>query len=425
MRNRFFSLPVSLLLVAITSLLFQNCVKDKCTSSYSYWIPVYKTKAEARANVKNNTSKEIEKPGKIYIRGNYIFLNEVDKGIHIIDNSNPSSPRNIAFIDIPGNLDMAVQGNMLYADFYTDLVAINITDPLHVAVTKFTESVFPERAWGNGFSPNPTQVIVDWIKRDTTVAIDCGGNNRIFNTRKSADVLFMSASQTGSGPSATASPAGAGTGGSMARFTIVNNYMYAVSESALNVVSISNPAEPFVNNRVNIGWGIETIYPFSNRLFIGSNSGMFVYDITNPTTPIRLSSFAHARSCDPVIADNNNAFVTLRSGTACQGFNNQLDVLDITNITNPVLKKTYPMTNPHGLSKDGNTLIICDGGAGVKFYNAADINNLALLKTISGMEAYDVIAQNGWALVVAKDGLYQYDYSTLSNIKLLSKLTVQ
>jgi hypothetical protein len=425
MRNRFFSLPVSLLLVSITSLFFQNCVKDKCTSSYSYWIPVYKTKAEARANVKNNASKEIERPGKIYIRGNYIYLNEVDKGIHIIDNSNPSSPRNIAFIDIPGNLDMAVQGNMLYADFYTDLVAINITDPLHVAVTKFTESVFPERAWGNGFSPNPTQVIVDWIKRDTTIAIDCGGNNSIFNTRKSADMLFMSASQTGSGGSASASPAGAGTGGSMARFTIVNNYMYAVSQSALNVVSISNPTDPVVNNRVSIGWGIETIYPFSNRLFIGSSSGMFVYDITNPTNPTRLSSFAHARSCDPVIADNNNAFVTLRSGNACQGFTNQLDVLDITNITSPVLKKSYPMTNPHGLSKDGNTLIICDGKDGVKFYNAADVNNLALLKTISGIEAYDVIAQNGWALVVAKDGLYQYDYSSLTDIKLLSKLTVQ
>ena len=151
---------------------------------------------------------------------------------------------------------------------------------------------------------------------------------------------------------------------------------------------------------------------------------MFVYDITNPTAA-QLSSFAHVPSCDPVIADNNNAFVTLRSGNACQGFTNQLDVLDITTITNPVLKKTYPMTNPYGLAKDGNTLIICDGKAGLKFYNAADINNITLLKTISGIETYDVIAQNGWALVAAKDGLYQYDYSTLADIKMLSKLTLQ
>lgn len=423
MRNKFLSLPVSLLIVSVVTMLFQSCVKDNCTSTYSYWEPVYRTHAEVRANIRNNPSKTIERPGKIYIRGNFIFLNEVDKGIHIIDNSNPAAPRNIAFIDIPGNMDMAVKGNMLYADFYSDLVAINISDPQHVAVTKFTENVFPERAWGNGFSPNPTAVIVDWVKKDTTVTTNCGGSNGIFGRWKSTDVLLLSSQSGGINNSAASSPFG--IGGSMARFTIVNNHMYAVSESSLNIVSISNPAEPVFNNRVNIGWGIETIYPFNNRLFIGSTSGMFVYDIGNPTNPVKLSSFSHARSCDPVVADNNNAFVTLRSGTFCQGFNNQLDVLDITNISSPVLRKTYPMTNPHGLSKDGNTLIICDGKAGLKFYNATDVNNMTLLKTIGGIETYDVIAINGWALVVTKDGLYQYDYSSLTDIKLLSKLTIQ
>jgi hypothetical protein len=423
MRNRFLSLPVSLLIVSIVTLLFQSCVKDNCTSTYSYWEPVYRTQAQARANIKNNPSKTIERPGKIYIRGNYIFLNEVDKGIHIIDNSNPASPRNIAFVDIPGNMDMAVKGNMLYADFYSDLVAINITDPQQVVVTKFTENVFPERAWGNGFSPVPNAVIVDWLKRDTTVSIECGGNNGMFGGMKRSDVLFLASSSGGQNNAAASSPFG--VGGSMARFTIVNDHMYTVSQSALNIVSISNPADPVFNNRVNIGWGIETIYPFNNRLFIGSTSGMFVYDIGNPTNPVQLSSFSHARSCDPVVADNNNAFVTLRSGTFCQGFINQLDVLDITNITSPVLRKTYPMTNPHGLAKDGNTLIICDGKAGLKFYNAADVSNMTLIKTISGIETYDVIAINGWALVVTKDGLYQYDYTSLANIKLLSKLSIQ
>ncbi len=425
MRNSFISTASSLLFVSITMFVFQGCVKDNCTSHYTFWEPVYRTKAEARANIKNNNPREIERPGKIYVRGQYIFLNEIDRGVHIIDNSNPSSPRNIAFVDIPGNLDMAVKGNMLYADFYTDLVAIDITDPRNIAVRKFTENIFPERIWGNGFSPNPTAVIVDWIKKDTVVPVVCGGNGGIFGGPKRSDVIFFANAQTGTGGPTAAAPSPFGVGGSMARFTIVNNHMYAVSSSALNVVSISNPADPVFSNKVNIGWGIETIYPFSNRLFIGSNVGMFVYDIANPTNPVKLSSFAHARSCDPVIADNNHAFVTLRSGNACLGFTNQLDVLDITTITNPVLKKTYPLTNPFGLSKDGNTLIVCDGRDGLKFYNATDVNNLQLLKTISGAEVYDVIAFNGWALVVSKDGLYQYDYNSLSDIRLLSKLTIK
>lgn len=422
MRKRNFPFPPAFIIVFAIAIFFQNCVKDNCSNRYSFWEPVYMTKEQARANIKNNAPRDIERPGKIYIRGNYIFLNEIDRGIHIIDNSNPSTPRAFAFIDIPGNLDLAVKGDMLYADFYTDLVTINITDPQHVVVKKFTENIFPDRMWTNGFSQNPAMVIVDWIRKDTIVPIDCGGSS-IFRGPMRADVIF--ASQTTSFGNGAAAPSPFGMGGSMARFAIVNNHLYAVSQSALNVVSINTPDDPVYNNRVNIGWGIETIYPFNNRLFIGSTSGMFIYDIANPVNPVQMGTFSHARSCDPVIADNTNAFVTLRSGTPCLGFSNQLDVLNINNLNSPVLVKTYPMNNPHGLAKDGNNLLICDGKAGLKFYNAADVSNLVLQKTIEGIETYDVIALNGWALVVAKDGLYQYDYRSINDIRLTSKLTIK
>lgn len=422
MRIRFFS---ALLLSTVALLfVFNSCVKDKCTKRYVYWEPVYRTKDEVRANIKNNSSREIERPGKIYIRGNYIFLNEIDRGIHIIDNTNKSAPRNIAFIDIPGNLDMAVKGNILYADLYTDLVAIDITNPQQIVVKKFTENIFPERYYGNGFSQNPAMIIQDWVKKDTIVETDCGGGGGLFGGGRMNDVFMASPLSSFAGASSSGgSPFG--VGGSMARFTIVNNYLYAVSNSALNVVSIANGPDPVFNNKVQMNWGIETIYPFNNRLFIGSTTGMFIFDIANPTTPVQLGTFAHARKCDPVIADNTNAFVTLRSGTTCQGFGEQLDVLDITNLTSPTLIKTYPMTNPHGLAKDGNTLIICDGRDGLKFYNASDVRNLSLLKQVNGLDTYDVIAFNGWALVVAKDGLYQYDYSSLSNISLVSKMNIK
>ncbi|HLF44894.1 MAG TPA: hypothetical protein VI548_00610 [Chitinophagaceae bacterium] len=415
--------PFRVFLVVSLLFLLNGCVKDQCTSSYSYWEPVYKTKAETRANIKNNAAREIERPGKIYIRGNYIFLNEIDRGIHIIDNTNPSAPQNISFIDIPGNMDMAVKGNILYADFYTDLVTIDITDPRNTEVKKFTENIFPERFWGNGFSSNPAAVVVDWIRRDTVIETNCGGSRGFFEVFKSSDVLFMAQTNSAAGGGSGGSPFG--VGGSMARFTIVNNHLYAVSESSLNVVSIANAIDPVFSNKVNIGWGIETIYPFNNRLFIGSNTGMFIFNISNPALPVREGSFSHVRSCDPVIADNTHAYVTLRSGNACQGFTNQLDVLDISNFSQPTLVKTYQLKNPHGLAKDRTTLIICDGAGGLKFYNASNVNNLVLLNTISGYDAYDVIAINGWALVVAKNGLYQYTYNSSGTATQLSVLAVK
>src|SRR5690242_9093510 len=95
---------------------FSACLKDKMTRTYSILTPVYKQKAEVYANIKSNAPQVVHSPGKLFVYGNYIFLNEVDKGVHIIDNSDPAHPVMKAFINIPGNIDIAVKGNTLYAD---------------------------------------------------------------------------------------------------------------------------------------------------------------------------------------------------------------------------------------------------------------------------------------------------------------------
>lgn len=82
------------------------------------------------------------------------------------------------------------------------------------------------------------------------------------------------------------------------------------------------------------------------------------------------------------------------------------------------------MNRPQGLSKDGNTLFVCDGSEGLKVFNAADASDIRQLKQIKDIQPTDVIAWNGNALVVTQDGLYQYDYSDWNNIHLRSKLTI-
>ncbi|MBL7742735.1 MAG: hypothetical protein JNN00_04585, partial [Chitinophagaceae bacterium] len=388
------TIRVAAIIVALLPVAFSACIKDKCTRAhtYTYYEPVYRTKNEVRANIKSNAPKNIVNTGKLNIYGNYIFLNEIDKGIHVIDNSNPSSPRNIAFVDIPGNMDIAVKGNVLYADLYTDLVAIDISNPSSVVVKKIIENQFPHRYWGGGFYADDSKVIVDWRKVDTTVTESC---NQDFWAMLRADAgggVFFSNVSGSAGASSSTSPVG--VGGSMARFTIMNNRLYTVSYSDLDVYNITNVADPAHTNRINIGWNIETIYPFKNKLFIGSMSGMFIYNVINPDAPSQAGQFQHVRTCDPVIADDTYAYVTLSSGNACQGFTNELDVLKLNNITDPQLLKVYTMTNPKGLSKSGNYLFICDGSAGLKVFNAADVMNLQLIKTISGIDTYDVIAYN-------------------------------
>lgn len=401
-------------------MLLPGCIKDRCerTRKYTYYEPVYKTSAEVRENIRSNKPRAIENPGKLFVRGNYIFLNEVDKGVHIIDNSNPTAPDNVAFIDIPGNLDLAVRGNILYADLYTDLVSIDISAPLAAQVVHYNEGVFPHRNYGYGFGGDSARVITDWIKRDTIVNETCNWSP-IWNEN------FMDgASGFSSGSAVSSSPVG--KGGSMARFTIIQDHMYTVSYSNLVVFNVSAPEKPRYVKEVRIENlnMVETIYPLENQLFIGAQNGMNIYDVSKPASPALTGEFAHVQSCDPVISDGVYAYVTLRSGTSCQGFTNQLEVLKLSSFTNPKLMKTYPLTNPHGLSKDGNLLFICDGEDGLKIFNADDVMNLKLLHHVQHISTYDIITMNGIALVVAKDGLYQYAYDTGGQPRFLSRLGI-
>ncbi len=407
------STNLSTLLFAITLIMLQqSCLKDTATKTYTIYTPVYKGRAEVMAGIKSNEPRPVIRPGKIFIRDHYIFLNEIDKGIHVIDNANPSSPINKYFIPIPGNVDIAVVGNTLYADLYRDLITIDISNLNTIQVTKVIEKVFPQREYTNSFRPDSSMVIVDWIQKDTTTNI----RNDMFYEDQN---VYLLSSQ--SGISNNTSPT-VGIGGSMARFALLNNYLYTVTDRELNVFNIAQPANPVFSNTVQIGWRIETIYPFSNTLFIGSQTAMYVYNTSNPAHPSYVSQFTHMTVCDPVIADNNYAYVTLRTGTTCAGSFNELDILDIQDLQNPTTVNTYQLTNPHGLSKSGNTLFICDGSAGLKVFKTNNVQQLELLQTIKGINTYDVIATNNIALVVAADGLYQYDYTNPAKLKLKSKI---
>ena len=405
----------SLLLIGI--FILQSCLKDKITHTYTLVRPVYKSKAEVYANIKSNAPRTIENPGKIFLYGNYIFLNEIDKGIHVIDNSDPSNPLEETFINIPGNLDIAVKGNTLYADLYSDLVVINITNPLAVHFEKSMSRIFPNRAYANGFVPDTNMIIVDWIKKDTTVPFE------IYHSWGRRDMMLYGAAPGAASQTNAAAPA-IGIAGSMARFSIVNNFMYCVNDQQLRSFDIANSLDPQQVNSVSMGWGIETIYPFKNKLFIGSSTGMFVYDISNPSTPVKEGQFQHARACDPVIADGDYAYITLHTGTSCGGSANVLDVVNVSNLSTPVLLRSYSMTSPQGLAKAGNLLFICDGKDGLKMYDASSPGNITLKKQITGIETYDAIAWNNNLIVVAKDGLYQYDYSNPATLVRKSKLSV-
>lgn len=400
-----------LIVLALVSLC-AGCFKDKITRSYTLMKPVFASKVSVLENIKSNKSIPLSRPGKIFILGRYIFVNELDKGVHVIDNIDPRSPSPVAFINIPGNIDIAVKGTTLFADMYGDLVVVDISDPLNAKFVKNVPDVFPARSYAAGMDDS-AYMIVDWERKDTMVDVE------ITNSSWWSYGYLAVASGDVAGNKNSYVP---GLAGSMARFSLVNDFLYTINNSALHAFDISNPKDPQLKSNTNVAWNIETLYPLNGKLFIGSTSGMFIYEISDPANPKATGTFEHAQACDPVIADDNVAFVTLRTGSRCNGTINQLDIIDVSNIYAPTLIRSYEMSNPAGLSKDGNILFICDGTDGLKVYDASNVHALNLISHIKDIETYDAIAWDKRLLVVANEGLFQYDYSDASSLKRLSVL---
>lgn len=217
-----------------------------------------------------------------------------------------------------------------------------------------------------------------------------------------------------------------GAGGSIARMTISGNYLYIVSNTSLYTYDITNPQTTVLLNELPISWGdIETIFPYRDKLFIGSQAGMYVFDNSDPKKPKLQGRAQHLRACDPVVADNNFAYVTLRNNNiGCGGTVNQLQVYDIsgTNVLTPKVTGTLDMPEPYGLGYSGNTLYVCMGTKGLNIINISDKAKPVSLKVITGENFIDVIPYNDVLIAYVQGGIVLYDISSPADPQKLSTI---
>lgn len=411
-------------------LLFSGC-EDKYTEQYMSLEPIYMTYKDFREAVKTENTHALNQPGKIYYKDNFLYINEVMKGIHVYNNSNPANPQYVTFISIPGNVDMAIRGNIMYADSYVDLVGIDISDPANAREVSRLNNVFPysvppyEPEYRLGMIDDTKGVVVDWeIKkvRKEIEQINYPNYPIFFGSRFAEFSLSADASATNGAQQGT----GAGIGGSMARFGLMGDHLLAVDNSTYYNFDLSGTSGPTLQTKSGISWGIETMFLSGNTMFLGTRNGMVVYNVEDVTKPVYVSQFWHATGCDPVVVQNNRAYVTIRGGNPCGSNINRLDVLNIANLKSPVLMRSYNMTGPYGLGIDDDILFVCDGTAGLKVYNASDpyLIEENLIATFKDINAYDVIPLGSSLLMIGKDGFYQYSYTNLNDIKEISSIKV-
>ena len=227
----------------------------------------------------------------------------------------------------------------------------------------------------------------------------------------------------GSENSTSTSSSESGIAGSKAKFTIAGDYLYTINGQDMNIFNILDASEPEKVSSVHLPFDVETIFPYNEYLYIGAESGMYIYDITLPTQPTKITTFTHAQSCDPVVIQDDIAYVTLNSNRYCSWSDNnvnRLEIIDVKDPLNPKLLKTVDMWEPGGLAIDENKLFICDGDHGLKIFdvnksdnNTATTIDITSLGYDSNLNCYDLIAHENNLVVSNKDSIKQYNYTTL------------
>lgn len=411
-----------LLAVAGIGLLAASCTKTKgeITMTYHKASAVYADLDEIRQTPLVTSPKAINDPGKIFIGDKFILIGEKEEGIHVYDNTNPNSPVAASFIQLPMTREFYVDGDYIYAEGHYDFIKISMVDLYNPSLVSRVEYAF-----GEPHQNDQGEEIIGFNYETVTETFELG-SPEAQSLEESTYLYYDYQDNLLPVSSVPSSFVGAGgtVKGTMNKITTMNSYAYVVGNAEVFVFLDNTNQMQMVNRISTQSSEIETIYPYNDYLYLGAQSSMELLNTDNPEHPCHVSTYWHQTACDPVLPSGNVAYLTLRSAdnSGCSGDDNTLEIIDMTNETEPSQLNSITMASPYGMGIDGNYLWVGQGSNGLTLLNNTDPTNPTVIKTFSNV-AYDVIPNpyQANAIYVTGDNgmeLYTVDYNaqTLTSV---------
>lgn len=411
-------------LLPILCVALVSCNDDFGTARVTYTraTAVYGDLESLRQTPLLGSAREISNPGKIFVSGEILLIGEEGAGIHVFDNRDEYNPSPISFLNIPQNREFFIHENMVYAESIYDLVKIDISDIHNPQLVSRSENSIYEP-----MTNNRGQAIVAFSFEEITENVDI--NSPAYKELNEYPVQYFDFANNVIPRSAVpTSFAGSSNRaiGSVNRIAFYNNYVYLVSRSIMSIYQ--DQGEISLVNKYPGTWNMETIFPFEDKLYVGSQNAMHVYNISMPADPIEESWFWHEMSCDPVYpVDENTAYVTLRTGdfSECPGDINALIVVETRQNTGARSLQEIEMKSPFGMTMIDDRLFVAEGEYGFKIFDASNHRDLQLIKWLKDIPVYDIIAHpedSGLILIAGPDGFSQYRISSELDLDHLSTI---
>ena len=402
---------MSYLILGSLALLLFSCTKDTGSIEVTYFKAeaIYSDLEEVRATALNAPTSEIVNPGKIYIGKDFILIGEEGKGVHVIDNSNPSNPTATNFINIPGNREFFVEGDKLFAESIYDFVKIDISNLQNATLDARLKDAIASPTYNDA-----GEVLIKFNFTEVTEKLDVGSTE--YNNATNYDYVYYDYLQNVIPQSAVPSSFAGTTGqsGTVNRVAVNGDNVYVINKSNLIVLEDDGNNLNMMSNE-RIGWGntLETVFVHEDALFLGTTSSMEIFDVSTPTQPRQLDSYEHTTSCDPVYPKGDVAYVTLRTGDErlCPGNINALVTINIENFENVFETSQTEMISPFGMTSKNDILYVGEGENGLKIFDISNPESPSLIKFETGIEAYDIITHptnNSQILIAGPEGLSQF-----------------
>lgn len=416
----------NLIIISLGLFVFMtSCTKDKgkITMQYNKATAIYADIDDIRSTPLQANSRAIENPGKIFINGNLLLIGEENEGIHVFDNSNPENPVNVSFIQLPFTKEFYVEDHLVYAESQYDFLKIDISD---INAPKLVNRV--NYAFGEAIKDETGATLVGFKFEAASGTFKL--NSPEAKALKESSYLYFDYMEQliplSSVPSSFAGN-GAEVKGTLNKIALSKDHVYVVGNSVLHIFDNTAANLSYID-KMEIGQAIETIYPENDHLFIGTESSMIVMSVANAPAPQLLSEYEHPNACDPVLPNGKVAYLTLRTldFSGCDGDENSLVVLDITDINDPQPIHNLTMKSPYALTMINNYLFVGEGANGLAVFDAADARNPEHKFTKADILAYDIMKHPdipNRVLTTGESGLQQYsiDYNTM-DITLLSHI---
>ncbi len=416
-----------LLFAGLFAGLFYSCNKDKGTATITYQeaTAIYGDLEEVRQQPLNVATRPIDNPGKVFVGADFILLGEEEQGVHVIDNSDINNPQFVNFIEIPGNREFFVEGDYLYAESYYDLMKIDVSDLNNVQLAGRANNLFQEP-----LTNDKGETLLGFSYKEVTREVDIDSD--LYTQILADQYVYLDFAKNIIPKSAVPSSFAGNSNqqsGTVNRITYSQDHVYVINFNQMAIVDNRNGDFTQVASPTQLDFpdDMETIFPYEDKLFVGSRSAMNIYDAASPRQPTDLYQFDHATSCDPVYPVDDVAYITLRTGdfSECPGHTNALVVLDIENLNSPSEVEEISMRSPYGMSLYNDLLFVGEGENGLSVFDASDRKDPDLVKKFDDIAAFDIIphpAHQGLILIAGPDGLSQFTMDGAMELSLNSQI---